>query len=110
MPLSQLVLPSFTLVLSDSVSLRDFQRAYNREIQIPVYAVSDENLMRTVDLQTAPAQAFIVYNSEYYPDPDAASLFGDAREEQLISEGLFWRRLKMALLKIKGFRGKLFTV
>lgn len=88
MPLSQLPLPSFTLALSDSVCLRDFQRAHNREIQIPVYALSgDENLMvrrvrdihlpatdfparpqRTVDLRSAPAQAlsFIVYKSEYY--------------------------------------------
>lgn len=96
MPLSQLPLPSFTLALSDSVCLRDFQRAHNREIQIPVYALSgDENLMRTVDLRSAPAQAssFIVYKSEYYLDPDAASLFGDAREERLISEGFLWRRL-----------------
>ena len=36
MPLSQLVLPSFTLALSDSVTLRDFQRAHSREIQIPL--------------------------------------------------------------------------
>ena len=46
MPLSQLVLPSFTLVLSDSVTLRDFQRAQNREIHIPVHAPSsDEEFM-----------------------------------------------------------------
>ncbi|KIJ96028.1 hypothetical protein K443DRAFT_61081, partial [Laccaria amethystina LaAM-08-1] len=88
MPFSQLLLPFFILVLCDSVSLRDFQRAHNGEIQIPVHALSDdENVMvrrvrdihlpatdfsvslsqRTVDLRTAPAQAFIVYKSKYYP-------------------------------------------
>ena len=49
MPLSQLVLPSFTLVLSDSVTLRDFQRAHSREIQIPlmVQRVHDIHLPAT---------------------------------------------------------------
>ncbi|EDR11101.1 uncharacterized protein LACBIDRAFT_324624 [Laccaria bicolor S238N-H82] len=109
MPRSHPVLPSFTLALSGSVTLRDFQPARNREIHIPIHALpDDENLMRTVDQRTAPAPAFIVYKADYYPDPEAASLFGDAQEEQ-ISEGFFWRRLKAVLLKIKGFGG-LFTI
>ena len=58
-------------------------------------------------------------------DQDAASLFGDANDEELASDGHFWvrlfevgmcvvliipqRRLKMILLKVKGFGGRLFT-
>ncbi|EDR11094.1 uncharacterized protein LACBIDRAFT_324607 [Laccaria bicolor S238N-H82] len=121
MPRSQRVLPSFTLALGGSVTLRDFQHACNREIHIPIHALpDDENLLvrRVRDihlpatdfpvLSTAHAPAFIVYKADYYPDPEAASLFGDAQEEQ-ISEGFFWRRLKAVLLKIKGFGG-LFTI
>ncbi|KIK02210.1 hypothetical protein K443DRAFT_97229 [Laccaria amethystina LaAM-08-1] len=111
MPLSRLPLPSFTLVLSDSVTLRDFQRAQNREIHIPVHAPSSgEDFMHTIDLRTAPAPAaFITYTCTYYPDQDAASLFGDVNGEELAPDGHFWRRLKMALLKVKGFGGRLFT-
>ncbi|KIK07149.1 hypothetical protein K443DRAFT_87993 [Laccaria amethystina LaAM-08-1] len=108
MPLSELVLPSFTLVLSDSGTLGDFQRAQTREIHISVSAPSnDEDFMRTIDLRTAPA-LFTIYKSTYYPDADAASLFKDVKEG-LISDGYFWRRLKMALLKVKGFGGRIFT-
>ncbi|EDR15961.1 uncharacterized protein LACBIDRAFT_321066 [Laccaria bicolor S238N-H82] len=108
MPLSQLVLPSFTLVLSDSVTLRDFQRAQTREIHIPVHApLSDEEFMHTIDLRdTTPASAFITYKCTYYPDQDAASLFGDENGEELASDGHFWRRL---LLKVKGFGGRFFA-
>ncbi|EDR15968.1 uncharacterized protein LACBIDRAFT_291807 [Laccaria bicolor S238N-H82] len=108
MPLSQLVLPSFTLVLSNSVTLRDFQRAHTREIHIPILAPSsDEEFMRTIDLRdTAPASAFITYKCTYYPDQDAASLFGDVNGEELAPDGHFWRRL---VLKVKGFAGRLFA-
>jgi len=46
MPLSQLVLPSFTLVLSDSGTIRDFQRTKSHENHIPVSApLNDEDFM-----------------------------------------------------------------
>ena len=68
MPLSQLVLPSFTLVLSDSVTLRDFQRAQSREIHIPVHAPSsDEEFMvrRVHSVHFAVTEAFHVPPTAY---------------------------------------------
>ncbi|EDR10578.1 uncharacterized protein LACBIDRAFT_293606 [Laccaria bicolor S238N-H82] len=109
MPLSQLVLPSFTLVLSDSGTLGDFQRAQSREIHIPLSALSnDEDFMHTIDFRTAPAPAFTVHKSTYCLDADAASLFKDVKEG-LISDGYFWQRLKIAVSKVKDFGGRIFT-
>ena len=48
MPLSQLHLPSFTVVLTSdhgSTILRDFQRAQSREIQIPIFGPQDDGLL-----------------------------------------------------------------
>lgn len=58
-------------------------------------------------------------------DQDAASLFGDVNDEELAPDGHFWvrffevgmcvvlnisqRRLKMVLLKVKSFGGRLFA-
>ncbi|KIJ92145.1 hypothetical protein K443DRAFT_650385 [Laccaria amethystina LaAM-08-1] len=63
MALSQLLLPSLTVVLksdSGSTVLRDYQQAQSREIQIPLFGPRDDGLMDTVDMRT-PTGYSIVY-------------------------------------------------
>ncbi|EDR11128.1 uncharacterized protein LACBIDRAFT_315573 [Laccaria bicolor S238N-H82] len=78
MSLSQLHLPSFTVVLTSdhgSTILRDYQRAQSREIQIPIFRPEDDGLLDTMDMRTPTG--FIVYRCEYARDQDTATLFGD---------------------------------
>ena len=52
MALTQLLLPSLTVVLtldSGSTVLRDYQQAENREIQIPLFGPRDDGLMVSSD-------------------------------------------------------------
>ena len=52
MALSQLLLPSLTVVLtsdSGSTVLRDYQQAQSREIQIPLFGPRDDGLMVSSD-------------------------------------------------------------
>lgn len=52
MALSQLLLPSLTVVLTSdrgSTVLRDYQQAQSREIQIPLFGSRDDGLMVSSD-------------------------------------------------------------
>ena len=56
MALSQLLLPSLTVVLtseSGSTVLRDYQRAESREIQIPLFGPRDDGLMVSSDFRSS---------------------------------------------------------
>ncbi|KIK01339.1 hypothetical protein K443DRAFT_572361 [Laccaria amethystina LaAM-08-1] len=95
MSLSQLLLPSLTVVLTSdhgSTILRDYQRAQNREIQIPIFGPQDDGLLDTMDMRTPTG--FIVNRCEYARDQDTATLFEDDIQ-MADAKGSFWRRLKM---------------
>ncbi|KIK01344.1 hypothetical protein K443DRAFT_678482 [Laccaria amethystina LaAM-08-1] len=95
MSLSQLHLPSFTVVLTSdhgSTILRDYQRTQSREIQIPIFEPQDDGLLDTMDMRTPTG--FIVYKCEYARDQDTATLFEDDIQTA-DAKGSIWRRLKM---------------
>ncbi|EDR10820.1 uncharacterized protein LACBIDRAFT_293313 [Laccaria bicolor S238N-H82] len=87
MALSQLLLPSLTVVLtseSGSTVLRDYQQAQSREIQIPLFGPRDDGLMDTIDARTPTG--YIVYKCEYSHEQDTATLF----EEKADRKRSFW--------------------
>ncbi|KIK02122.1 hypothetical protein K443DRAFT_80032, partial [Laccaria amethystina LaAM-08-1] len=90
MALSQLLLPSLTVVLtsdSGSTVLRDYQQPQSREIQIPLFGPRDDSLMDTIHTRTPTG--YIIYKCEYSHEQDTATLF----EEKADTKRSFWVRL-----------------
>lgn len=111
MPIPQVPRPSFSVVVNSgpvSTVLNDYQRARNRDIQLPIYGPFD-SLTQTVDLHHL--WGFLAYKCDYVgrcmsptpPHQDAQSIgeSGDSSEEPaLVVDRSLWSRVKALLFEL----------
>ncbi|KIK01334.1 hypothetical protein K443DRAFT_122423 [Laccaria amethystina LaAM-08-1] len=87
--MSQLLDPTFTVVLPSNVVLRDHEPALSREIHIPVFGPRDVEIVPSGFFQD-PADSqtpigFIVYKTEYARDQDASTVWIQAVRKEVTS-------------------------
>ncbi|KIJ98011.1 hypothetical protein K443DRAFT_221958 [Laccaria amethystina LaAM-08-1] len=111
MPIPQAPRPSFSIVVNSgpvSIVLRDYQRARNRDIQLPIYGPLDP-LTQTADLHHT--LGFLTYKCDYISSPmsptsphqDAQSIgeSGDSGEEPALTvDRSLWSRMKALLFEL----------